>query len=1454
MASVGGHRVDFLRKGFIVALLFAGLVLLFQFASPTSGPEATGLLALGFVVLAAFTIGELVEVVKLPHITGYLLAGLVLGPSLSHTFHLSLPAPFDHGVLSAEVIHQLGILDTLALPLICLTAGGALNTKEIRRAIRPIMGILVGQTIFIFVGCIGLFWLISGPLPFLTMPQLVGLELPAILALGAVVASVSLATSDAATIAIVVSTRSRGPLTTNALSVAVLKDVLVVICFSASTAFALSELPTGVEASFTDSLTGIGLSIVMGLLLGGGIHLYLRYIKAEVLLFLVAMIYTMSFVADALKAESALMFIMAGFVAANYSPFGEKLIKEVERLSAPVFVVFFTLAGAKLHLDVLASMAAFGLALVVVRAAALYIGCRLGAVVGGADPMSKKYVWLSYLSQAGLAITLANDMPATYGESIGGALFSFLLAGVAIHELIGPAALQFALDRAGEIPKGEPKEETPAEAVPAAPTPVPHWKPLEAVEGDPWGTPVALVASELQSSTEQLEAALRAEVDRITVGPLTGLRRSADQHLQDLRQIFLDEHRRLCSIRRQDGPLAAGGVVASIRIAEQWRRLVFARSSGLEARAWDPQGLVQILDRLAENLPDLKTVPLEPMSLLSRKEGRIRAMRRFFRRTRSRIRPARRKVSLRDLGRYHLSGRTPARLESVVAAPLHVELRIAQELERVFLMLSDRLCDLGSDPSELDGIRRDLDGQVAMLSAEITRLFDEGERDLTLAVGEAIRGIKSDLEVAGTMDLPSRQRRYGRVFHERNQGQRMLRNRLAAARDTVHASAAYLQLQLELFGFSTRIRAAGHSHAENIQERVRAESVAPLMSVDDWLESLLREGASIIAASESGDELSEQLRAQSLPLMSKVDEAARGAAALQLEMQDARPFQPLLETIRDQAQLLTSSYSIPATAIDATQTRQLVVSTVAEVPLRKMVVTLVDTAATRKLMAVARRISHDLGTAARQLEELDQIIPFNVDLASAELETFADAAIPADTRKAVEEMLLGALGRSHARTEQLASVAVGWPESFAREVIDVVEGELNDLLALLSPGKDEELRQVIQREEAVRATLARRAEAIGGVLARTQRDLSEVAQSALGPERLSALRRWSGLPVDESVPLRTVLQPPTDICPAVYRRLFTGSVATAELVIGRQEEVDQLRGILKDGSLRAAAIVGPKGAGGSSLATLAMRGQGRLRRLNLSRLISREELDRLFSELGEGETILIDGFHWLFTPEAEGTAPLQRLIAGVLADGGRNAWVVSANEHVWAHACRREPLAEAFPTMVHLRPMDGALLQQAILTRHAMSGYALDFEAQEDVHWQWRVWTGRSAQEAFFEGLHAASGGITRDALRLWLAAVQDVDDAGSVVRVGAIPQPPRDRLSQLSEPMLLTLRLALLQGWVRADIHASLFCSSLTASATLLERMQHDGLLVAGPDGTYMVADHLHTPIAATLNTLGWL
>src|SRR5690606_38588664 len=130
----GGGSGGGVRKMLIVAMLVLGVVLIHRFGTRSAGFDPSAMLALGFVILASYAFGQLVGRFGLPHLTGYILAGLALGPSAVNYLPDSLRvAPFDHGVLNESVVSQLGVFETLAVCLIALIAGGELRLGLLRR-------------------------------------------------------------------------------------------------------------------------------------------------------------------------------------------------------------------------------------------------------------------------------------------------------------------------------------------------------------------------------------------------------------------------------------------------------------------------------------------------------------------------------------------------------------------------------------------------------------------------------------------------------------------------------------------------------------------------------------------------------------------------------------------------------------------------------------------------------------------------------------------------------------------------------------------------------------------------------------------------------------------------------------------------------------------------------------------------------------------------------------------------------------------------------------------------------------------------------------------------------------------------------------------------------------------------------------------------------------------------
>lgn len=392
-------------------------------------------LVLGFLLLATYLAGALVGDLKLPRITGYILAGMLIGPAI-----LNLVQPGD--------VARLKAIDDIAISLIALSAGGELRVRDIRRDGRMLMGVMGSEMTAVFLAVAGFILLAAPLLSFTADATLVERVMLAI-----IFGSIAIANSPSVAIAVINDSGARGPVASTILSITILKDVAVVILFAATLSVGRVVLGTGggTREFLVSTALAIPGSIAAGAAIGWLVALYLRHVGSKLVLFTLALAFVNAQIAERFHLEVLLLSLSAGFFVENISPVqGEPLIEAIEKNSTPLYALFFGLAGAALSLSGLVDLWYIVAALVLVRAAAIFGGTWAGARLTGADDVIRRYAWVGFISQAG--ITLGMVVIAARAFPQWATLFTTLfVAMVAIHELCGPVLLQDGLRRAGEL-------------------------------------------------------------------------------------------------------------------------------------------------------------------------------------------------------------------------------------------------------------------------------------------------------------------------------------------------------------------------------------------------------------------------------------------------------------------------------------------------------------------------------------------------------------------------------------------------------------------------------------------------------------------------------------------------------------------------------------------------------------------------------------------------------------------------------------------------------------------------------------------------------------------------------------------------------------------------------------------------------------------------------------------
>lgn len=385
------------------------------------------LLLIGIAMLAGLLVSRGARAVKLPNVTAFLVAGVLIGPCVG-------------GILSREQCASMGIISEAALGFIAYSIGGEFKLsylKEIGKAPLTITAFQgISTALCVDVGLIAL-----------------GYDVPLSLLLGAI----ALATAPAATLMVVRQYKAHGPVTQMLLPVVAMDDALGLMVFSISASVAQGMLggEMTVQSMLLVPLVEIVGSFALGAALGTVLAFGARFFasRGNKLALSIALVLAGVGLCDMLNLSSLLVCMMIGAMMVNLSQQHEVLMEQCDRFTPPLFLLFFVLSGADLDLTVLGSVGVIGILYLVLRSVGKWGGAMLGALCVKADANIRKYLGLTLLPQAGVAIGMASLVAARF-PTLGQQVNTIVLAGVLVFEVIGPIVTKKALIKAGEIPAG----------------------------------------------------------------------------------------------------------------------------------------------------------------------------------------------------------------------------------------------------------------------------------------------------------------------------------------------------------------------------------------------------------------------------------------------------------------------------------------------------------------------------------------------------------------------------------------------------------------------------------------------------------------------------------------------------------------------------------------------------------------------------------------------------------------------------------------------------------------------------------------------------------------------------------------------------------------------------------------------------------------------------------------
>jgi len=384
--------------------------------------ELYGLFSVGMVILLGLLGGKLAHRFKIPRVTGYMLTGLLFGPSVL-------------GFISGTTLSDIHVLNEIALGLILFAIGGEIEIAHLRSMGKKVIFIGLAESFGAFL------------LVFLAATAITGDA-----ALAAVLGAISMATAPGVTLLVIREYRASGPLTDTLLAVVALNNVVALLSFRIlSSAYSLAQ-----GEPVTATLWLLGKELVLAAAIGGAIAWIITFWEqsiddlSELLLVIVGGLLLGIGLARTLGISQLFICLIIGAVTNNLSMMHRLVYAELRQTEMPFYIAFFVLSGASLHLETLASLGLLGFAYLIMRFVGKTLGARLAAARFGGAPCVTKYLGLALTPHGSMAIGLALAASQAHPE-IGGMVATVVLSTVIVYEGIGPLLAKTALGRAGEL-------------------------------------------------------------------------------------------------------------------------------------------------------------------------------------------------------------------------------------------------------------------------------------------------------------------------------------------------------------------------------------------------------------------------------------------------------------------------------------------------------------------------------------------------------------------------------------------------------------------------------------------------------------------------------------------------------------------------------------------------------------------------------------------------------------------------------------------------------------------------------------------------------------------------------------------------------------------------------------------------------------------------------------------
>jgi len=383
-------------------------------------------LKLSIIILVGVLGGRVAKKLTLPSVSGYIIAGLILGPSFIN-------------LVSSQDLESLSFITDIALAAIAFSIGSEFLLSDMKKVGKRALILTIAEVIgAFFIVFIAMFYIFNQSFEF-----------------SLVIASMSAATAPAGIVMVIRELRADGPLVKTILPVVALDDALGIMLFGV--ALSLAKMTSGLEEFTIFKIISAPLieifgSLLLGFLLGIGLTYLAKKAKGRDELLKISLAFILAGVgaSNFFNLSPLLTSMMMGGTLVNLMQSSKRIFGTMNEFTPPINLLFFTLAGMSLNIRVLASVSFLGIGYIIARAIGKIIGAGVGAKALGESKTIQKYLGLSLLTQGGISIGLSSIVQSELPQ-FSGSIVTVILFSVLVFEILGPILAKVAITRAGEV-------------------------------------------------------------------------------------------------------------------------------------------------------------------------------------------------------------------------------------------------------------------------------------------------------------------------------------------------------------------------------------------------------------------------------------------------------------------------------------------------------------------------------------------------------------------------------------------------------------------------------------------------------------------------------------------------------------------------------------------------------------------------------------------------------------------------------------------------------------------------------------------------------------------------------------------------------------------------------------------------------------------------------------------